>query len=220
MRRGVLTRLVLLALVAPALAHSAAQAGKDNKQQPVASAVTFTKEVEGKSRVSFEEAIESALQTAADEVHMYLQEQKPALIWQPTAGYVREHLLDDLRDASNKDWTRDQIGDHTILVQKTKFGVADEPFTYQVRLQVVVTPKGLADMRQLDEPRRKEVYRSAIQQRQVWLVKILVCVVALLTGISGYIRLEDATKGYYTGWLRLGMVGVLCAVGAGLWLVK
>jgi hypothetical protein len=219
MRRGVLTRLVLLAIAAPALAHSAAQAGKDNKQ-PAAPATPFTKEVEGKSRVSFEEAIESALQTAADEISAYLQEQKPALIWKPTPAYVREHLLDDLPDASKEDWTREQLGNHTILFKKTEFGVAGEPFTYQVRLRVVVTPQELAHMRQLDEPRRNEVYRAAIQQRQQWLVKILLGVVVLLTGISGYIRLEDATKGYYTGWLRLGLVGVLCAVGAGLWLVK
>jgi len=48
---------------------------------------------------------------------------------------------------------------------------------------------------------------------------MLVSVVVLLGAVSGYYRLEEATKGYYTAWLRLGLIGVACAVGALLLLV-
>ena len=78
----------------------------------------------------------------------------------------------------------------------------------------------LAEIRRVDQPYRETLRHAMVQQRQLWLGKMLLGVVVLLAAISGYIRLEDATKGFYTGLLRLGMVGVLCAVGAGLWLVS
>ena len=223
MRRGVMTRLVLLALFAPVAVHNAAYAGKDNKQPAPATASIFSKEIEGKSRVSESEAIDSALQTAADDIAAYLLEQKPKLTWQQHISYVREHLLADISQASNpssKDWSRGQIGNHTILVKKGDLGVAGEPFTYQVRLQVVVKSDDVDRLRKAEQDRREAQRPEIVKHRQLWLGKILLGVVALLTAITGYIRLENATKGYYTGWLRLGLVGVLCAVGAGLWLAS
>lgn len=218
MRRGIMTRLVLLAMAAPITIQSAAYAEKVNK--PAVSAPTFNKELEGKARASREEAVESALQMACDEIAAYLHNQKPALIWIPDPAYVREHLLDDVPEASGEEWTREQLNGHTILVRKDKFNVDGAPFTYQVRLRAVVNSQELTHMRQLDEPYREKVRQGAVHQRQLWLGKILLGVVVFLGSLSGYIRLEDATKGYYTGWLRLGLVGVLCAVGAGLWLAS
>jgi hypothetical protein len=222
MRRGVLTRLVLLACAAPVLAHNVAWAGKDNKQSaPPAS--PFTKDIEGKPRASQEEAIDSALQIACDEITAYLREQKPTFVWKPDPNYVRERLLDDVPERSNNaanDWTRTDVKGHNVLIKQSEFerGVAD--FYYQVRLRVLVNSKELEHMRELDKPVRESMHRELVKHRQLWLGKILLGFVALLTAITGYIRLEDATKGYYTAWLRLGMVGVLCAVGAGLWLTR
>jgi hypothetical protein len=34
--------------------------------------------------------------------------------------------------------------------------------------------------------------------------------------VVGYFRLEEATKGYYTAWLRLAAVGLVAAAVAGL----
>ena len=34
--------------------------------------------------------------------------------------------------------------------------------------------------------------------------------------VGGYLRLEEATKGYYTRWLRLTAVGVVLAIVCGL----
>jgi len=222
MRRGVLTRLVLLALFAPVAVHNAAYAGKDDKQSGHA-IPTFSKEIEGKARPSQDEAMESALESAAEEISTYLLGQKPSLNWKQDASYVREHLLGDVAQASNpnnNEWSRDQFGNHTILVKKGEFGVAGKPFTYQVRLQVVVKCDDVKQLRKLEQERQDALRPETVKQRQLWLGKILLGLVAILTAISGYIRLEDATKGYYTRWLRLGMVGVLCAVGAGLWLAS
>jgi hypothetical protein len=219
MPRGVLTRLVLLALFAPVAVHNAAYAGKDNKQ-PVPAAPTFSKEVEGIAQASEKEAIDRALEKAAEDVADYLKEQKSRLEWKQDAGYVRDHLLGDVRDPSSPEWSRQQFGTHTILVKKGEFGVGGEPFTYQVRLQVVVKSDDVDRLRKAEQERREALRPEVVKQRQLWLGKILLGFVALLTGITGYIRLEDATKGYYTAWLRLGLVGVLCAVGAGLWLAS
>jgi len=219
MPRGLLTRLVLLALFAPVAVHNAAYAGKDNKQ-PAPAAPTFSKQIEGKSRASKEEAIDSALQMAAEDIATYLLEQKPALSWKQDAGYVREHFVGDVLEPSSKEWSREQYGNHMILVKTGEFGVANEPFTYQVRLQVVVKSDDVDRLRKAEQERREALRPEVVKQRQLWLGKILLGFVALLIGITGYIRLEDATKGYYTAWLRLGLVGVLCAVGAGLWLAS
>jgi hypothetical protein len=220
MRCSVSTRLVLLALLAPVAVHNAAYAGKDNKQQPTASTIVFSKEIEGKSRVSQQEAIDSALAEAAEAVSEFLKEQKPSLAWKQDAAYLRDHLLGDVTAASSKEWERGQLVNHTILIKKAEFNVAGEPFSYQARLQVTVKSDDIERLVKAEKDRREAMRPEVVRQRQMWLGKFLLGAVALLTIISGYIRLEDATKGYYTAWLRLGVVGILCAVGAGLWLTR
>ena len=44
--------------------------------------------------------------------------------------------------------------------------------------------------------------------------------VALLIVLGGYLRLEEATRGYYTRVLRLTAAGVLSAVAVGLWILR
>src|SRR5947209_16938301 len=110
MRRGIMTRLVLLAVAAPIAVHSAAYAGKETKQPAVVP--TFDKVIEGKTRASQEEAVASALQAACDEIAAYLQDIQPALIWKPDPSYVRERLLDDVLGASDNVWARENLNGH------------------------------------------------------------------------------------------------------------
>ena len=42
---------------------------------------------------------------------------------------------------------------------------------------------------------------------------------ALLLVCGGYLRLEEATRGYYTRLLRLAAFCTLVGVGVGLWLL-
>jgi len=48
------------------------------------------------------------------------------------------------------------------------------------------------------------------------LGKILASLLVLLSAVVGYVRLDEWTKGFYTGWLRLA-AGVFAVVAAGLW---
>jgi len=57
------------------------------------------------------------------------------------------------------------------------------------------------------------------RDRHLLAAKLLAALVALLALAAGYFRLEELTRGYYTGTLRvLALLGV-GLVGAGLWLI-
>jgi hypothetical protein len=48
---------------------------------------------------------------------------------------------------------------------------------------------------------------------------VLLVLVALFGAAAAYFRLDEATKGYYTGWLRVGALGLVALIGAGVWLL-
>ncbi len=99
----------------------------------------------------------------------------------------------------------------------------------------VIQAEGTKEMKVNGEPRYHAVYRveindsylaglqkTAQEQRMVarhWLLaRALAGAVVLLLVVFGYLRLEDATRGYYTRLLRLAAVGVMVLAGLGLWL--
>jgi len=55
----------------------------------------------------------------------------------------------------------------------------------------------------------QEVREERIQSRQLALAKVLGGLVVLLVVVGGYLRLEEATRGYYTALLRITALGVL-----------
>jgi hypothetical protein len=55
------------------------------------------------------------------------------------------------------------------------------------------------------------------KERMSLLVRVLIGLVAALAALAGYMRLDEATKGYYTRWLRLAALGFVAVVGTGLW---
>jgi hypothetical protein len=55
--------------------------------------------------------------------------------------------------------------------------------------------------------------------RHLLLARVLGGVVCLLIVVGAYLRLEEATKGYYTRLLRLTAIGILIGVGAALCVV-
>jgi hypothetical protein len=77
-------------------------------------------------------------------------------------------------------------------------------------VHVVITEGDYQEMLRLDRAVRA-------QQRMFWLGKILAGIVIALTAVVGYLRLDEWTKGYYTTWLRLGVVSLLGGIGIGLW---
>jgi hypothetical protein len=76
---------------------------------------------------------------------------------------------------------------------------------------------------QYDEMKEElqKVARKQRMEERHWLVaRVLAGVVALIVVCGGYLRLEEATRGYYTLLLRAAALLVLGVVGAGLWLVR
>ncbi len=139
-----------------------------------------------------EEAKQDALSQVRNEVLEYLRSQGLALQWPPPESYF---------------WTlKKDFDDHPR--DMPQLGQVRE-----VRLRVEVNEDNVRDILRQDRGIRAE-------HRMLTLGKILGSLVALCIAVAGYFRLEEATKGYYTGWLRLGAVGFVSAVGFGLWLVS
>jgi hypothetical protein len=221
-----LARVLVFGALMASLLHSEtlaqAQAEGKSKARQAASkpSVPFTpvaKTVTG-TGASKEGAIQAALAKAREEFAEALRRPLDQI---PDVQYLRQHCLTGLEDKEEEKWEEDTIDNKRVLVRKDTFeGVEIVPETYQVRLRVEITQKDFAEITKKTEQAREDARREIVQHRQLWLAKVLLGVVVFLGSLSGYIRLEDVTKGYYTGWLRLGFVGVLCAVGAGLWLVS
>lgn len=150
--------------------------------------------VEGAWMSNKADAVEDALVQAQLKVAGYLRAQNPPVEWTPSLSYIQTHLV---KTQPWKEETKDfdQIGR-----------------MYRVQLEVEVTQPELTKMVQLGREFR-------IQQRMFLLAKVLVGLVVLLTAVSGYLRLDEYTKGYYTGWLRLAALGFVAAAGAGLVLI-
>lgn len=72
--------------------------------------------------------------------------------------------------------------------------------------EIHLTPSAKADLLKKDR-------QVQVKQRMVWLGKMLAALVVVLAAASGYLRLDDMTKGYYTAWLRVAALGF---VGTGV----
>jgi hypothetical protein len=140
-----------------------------------------------------ERATERAREKAWQQVCDYLARQDPPVRWRPDVRWVDDNLVKGR--APVKQVELDDLGKG-----------------YERQLVVKVDPK---ERREMLEHDRQETMR----QRQLLLARILAGVVALLVGVVGYLRLDEATKGYYTVWLRLGALALVGGVGAALLLL-
>jgi hypothetical protein len=188
----------LVALVAPLLLAlgCAAQASDSTKAPaPAPPAVNATPNpqwtVEGVG-VNTEEADKDAFELAQKEVAAYLDAQQPRWVWKPDANYVRT-----LRK-----------GEPVRETQQVQSGLA-----HKAKVTVEITPQKFQEM--LEEDRK-----AVVTSRQLLLVKILAVVVSLLTAVAGYVKLDELTKGYYSGLLKLLAVGLVGGVGAGVWFLS
>jgi hypothetical protein len=127
-------------------------------------------------------------------LEQYLLTQRP-LVKTPDDDYIRDHLLIEQPKLS---------ADPNEIKSDKK---------YAVTLKVGVDADKFAAIfnHQRDERSR---------DRMMGLGRMLAIVVAFLATVSGYLRVEEATKGYYTTWLRVGAIGFVGAVGAGMWLIS
>jgi hypothetical protein len=115
----------------------------------------------------------------------------------PLLDYTRQHLVKESGEPEEKD-----LGD---------FGRV-----YTVVLRVEVTPKAYQELLKREANHRLELRKELAGERQQLALKVLGAAVLLLGAVAAYFRLDDATKGYYSVWLRLGAVGLIAVAAAGL----
>jgi len=140
------------------------------------------------------EARQAVRDKASQRVAEYLLQRAPGLRWIPSAEELGRWV--SLQEPSDP------------TVDNTEWGGAQ----YKAQLRVEVSDKNLEEILAQDQ-------RERASARQLLSAKLLVALVALLAAVAGYFRLEEWTRGYYTGVLRVLLLLCVGAVGAGLWLI-
>jgi hypothetical protein len=143
---------------------------------------------------TYNDAYESAIKDAQSKLASWVAAEDPSLHWKPSVLFVQRLIKKAPRVDSR--------------VKLEKVGLVTP-----VCLQLEVTQNDVQFI--LKETRE---LRSA--ERMLFLGKVLAGLVAFCLAISGYFRLEEATKGYYTNWLRLGALGFVTAIGVTLLLIS
>jgi len=87
---------------------------------------------------------------------------------------------------------------------------------YLIALDLRVDDANYKQILREDRQQREQKHHDRIQERTFTASKWVAGLVAILVALAGYFRLEEATKGYCTTWLRVGAIGFIVAVGAAL----
>jgi len=141
-------------------------------------------------------AKETALENAQQEVEKQLAKRYARSGWQPPIERLRrEYLLER----------------HVIRLEEQKEQDHNGRPQYCVVYRIDVTP---AYLHELDGVAREQ----RMLARHLIVARALAGLVVLLLTVYGYLRLEEATRGYYTRMLRMVAVGLMMLVGVGLWL--
>jgi hypothetical protein len=155
--------------------------------------VELPKEVEGRGQ-NKKEAKREAVRKAWKAVVDYLRSLDPPVEWTPSLAYVGHRL-----------------GEGTRRPEKDVKVLPDTTVQYWT-WPLAITADDLDEMRYQDR-------KDRMGERMLFLGKILAGILVLLIVVAGYVRLDEWTKGYYTGWLRLAG-GILVLFGVGLWWLR
>ena len=120
--------------------------------------------------------------------------------WAPPAEYLREKGM----------VTFD--GEPDVKEFELPKEVSKDGNLYVVSMQLTIKENQVPDI-------QKHAQHQRMKERQKYSLFGLVGAVALLGVVGGYLRLEEATKGYYTRLLRIAAVTVLLVIVAGLCVV-
>lgn len=150
-------------------------------------------------------------------------EPKKPLIHEEFTGYGTTELLaekDALKYAS--EWLQRQSGlgwapssEYLTTHKMVQFGAAetiksDDPMLdnmKKVKLQLEISADQARDI-------QKQARQHRMKERQKQSLFVLIGVVGLLSVVGGYLRLEEATKGYYTRLLRIAAISALVVIVA------
>jgi hypothetical protein len=187
MRPSLLVSLLVGSVLATGLTVSPAQAGRHGPARAELRPESQTWEVEGFGKTR-ETAEEDALNEARRIVAEYLSRKYGSSIVPPDVlVFLREARMTRVTEVKQVDLER------SGRVER-------------VTLAVELTPEAV-----------QKLFQQALEQRgrerQRLAALGLGGILALLLVVAGYLRLEDATKGYYTTVLRLAAVSILGLVG-------
>jgi len=122
-----------------------------------------------------------------------------------------------LKQDSGLDWSPDP--DYLVAHKMVRF---DEPEDKEFK-DLKVTMKVVQMLLEINADQKRDIQKLAQQQRmkerQKYSLLGLIGAAALIGVVGGYLRLEEATKGYYTRLLRIAAISVLVAIVAGLCVV-
>jgi hypothetical protein len=121
-------------------------------------------------------------------------EQNLGLGWCPKSDYLVDQKMVQFRDPEVKQF------DPPLNDMKV------------VKMQLDVTDSQYRDI-------QKQAQHQRMQERQKTSLLVLIGLVSLLGVVGGYLRLEEATKGYFTFLLRIAAIGVLVVIVASLCVV-
>jgi hypothetical protein len=131
-----------------------------------------------------EDAEQLAIEEAYQDLCAYVDRELPNPKWTPSYDYFRRHLMTSKQ--AEEALLPDDKGNVKVVAQ-------------QVSVTAELSPQSQKDL----------LHRG----RMLLMLKILGAAVTGLIAVAGYIRIDELTKGYYTGWLRLAaVVGLGAAV--------
>src|SRR5579871_3828894 len=145
----------------------------------------ITAEGQGETKA---DARRNALEKAAKQFQDEVRGMEPPVEWRPPADYLETQLRDRLL------WQEEPAKTFPDPVGRME----------RVKLSVEVTDRDRQEIRRLDQQVRRE-------GRLLLVAEILAGLLVFLTAVAGYIRLDEWSKGYYTGWLRLAAAGLIGA---------
>jgi hypothetical protein len=153
----------------------------------------FKQNVEGFGETE-DDARNGAIEKAVEKVADYLKEKHHETDYKPSPGFLQEHKMIP------------PTGDIPV----TNNPIRDLPNMKKATLEVRVSDENVKLM-------QEEARQQRVAQRQHWLSVGLAGFIALLLVGAGYLRLEEATKGYYTGLLRVTALTFLGAAAGAIW---
>jgi len=190
--------------------------------QPAAPPQPSSWVVKGDWMTTDDEAVKDALEKAKARVTAYLREQKPSIEWSPDTTWIQQKLVRDLKDEQKlkelefENRHEVQFAGHTVQVETKEFKEVGLGEMRRAGLLVEVSPFARGEIEEQDRHYQVKQRQDRALLRQGVLVKVLAGLVALLAAVACYLRLEDATKGYYTTLLRLAAVAFVALVVVGI----
>jgi hypothetical protein len=131
-----------------------------------------------------QQSMDEAVALIAVELGDYLRNQQPSIDWTPPPWFVENLVKRSVK-----------------LKEKP---LADAPGAKKYRYEGTIELKA-AD--RVEILRHDREFRA--QQRMLWLALVVAGIVAFVSVVSVYVRMDEMTKGYYTGWLRVAALGFL-----------